>query len=55
MCAAERGRLQGELPHNLNSYDGGGSGHVAATGLSEAELEAMDKAALIAHILSHKL
>eukprot|EP01046_Picozoa_sp_COSAG06_P012770 COSAG06_NODE_759_length_12508_cov_9.809171_15_plen_155_part_00 len=50
------GRLQGELPHNLNSHDGGGSsGHVAATGVSEAELEKMDKAALIAHILSHKL
>ena len=50
------GRLQGEVPHNLNAHE-----RTSLAGLNlgasayEIELEQMDKPALIAHILRHRL
>ena len=49
------GRLQGEVPHNLNAHDRTALGGLQGASAYEIELEQMDKAALIAHILRHRL
>jgi hypothetical protein len=49
------GRLQGEVPHNLNAHDRTSLGGLEGASAYEVELEQMDKAALIAHILRNRL
>jgi hypothetical protein len=48
------GRLQGEIPHNLNAHDMT-SGGLAGGSDYEAKLHQMDKGALIAHILRNRM
>lgn len=48
------GRLQGEVPHNLNAHDRT-SGNKERAKADKADLEHMDKAALIAYILRNRL
>ena len=48
------GRLQGEIPHNLNAHDKT-TDNAERARIDEAELEQMDKPTLIAYILRNRL